>query len=245
MPVEAMLRSLLVVGLGRFATVALGLVALSHASASFTETVKSSAPLFTVAFSTLILQQRTTLYILTSLVPIVSGLALMSSTDLSFDNLGFAAAISANVIECAQNVFSKHLLQQGDFSPMTLQFYTSVAAIFVQSPIFVYRGIPAAPAQRTALLLLLNGFLFHCQSLCAYKVMDCLEPVSVSVLNALKRMLIIVASIWWFRNEMTVGSSAGCAMVILGGLLYNSAVRLPESADETRKEPLDLEKGVQ
>ena len=40
-----------------------------------------------------------------------------------------------------------------------------------------------------------------------------------------KRMLIIIASILWFRNPMTSGSVIGCVMVLLGGGLYNYASR--------------------
>ena len=43
--------------------------------------------------------------------------------------------------------------------------------------------------------------------------------------SKVKRMLIIIASILWFRNPMTSGSVIGCVMVLLGGGLYNYASR--------------------
>ena len=48
-------RHMMVVGGLRFATVLLGLVALNYVAVSFTETVKSSAPAFTVVISKLLL----------------------------------------------------------------------------------------------------------------------------------------------------------------------------------------------
>ena len=45
-----------------------------------------------------------------SLIPVMLGLALWSSNDLSFDVRGFAAALSTNVVECCQNVYSKMLI---------------------------------------------------------------------------------------------------------------------------------------
>ncbi len=48
-------RHMLVVGGLRFTTVLLGLVALQYVAVSFTETVKSSAPAFTVVISRILL----------------------------------------------------------------------------------------------------------------------------------------------------------------------------------------------
>ena len=50
-----MIRQMLVVGGMRFTTVLLGLVALQYVAVSFTETVKSSAPAFTVVISRILL----------------------------------------------------------------------------------------------------------------------------------------------------------------------------------------------
>merc|ERR1712023_187807 len=46
------------VGAMRFATVVLGLVSLKHIAASFTETIKASAPFFTVIIAYLMLGER-------------------------------------------------------------------------------------------------------------------------------------------------------------------------------------------
>ena len=53
-------RDMVLVGAMRGGTVLLGLLSLSHVAVSFTETIKSSAPFFTVIFSQLILGQKTT-----------------------------------------------------------------------------------------------------------------------------------------------------------------------------------------
>ena len=56
---RAFYRNLALVGFMRGLTVVLGLVSLKHVAASFTEAIKSSAPLFTVIFAFLILRVRT------------------------------------------------------------------------------------------------------------------------------------------------------------------------------------------
>ncbi len=80
-------------------TVLLGLVALNFVEVSFTETVKSSAPAFTVVISRLLIGEVTGLFVNLSLLPVMGGLALCSANELSFNFAGFLAAIGANVSE--------------------------------------------------------------------------------------------------------------------------------------------------
>ena len=44
-----------------------------------------------------------------ALIPVMGGLMICSATELSFDMIGFLAAVTNNVIDCVQNVFSKKL----------------------------------------------------------------------------------------------------------------------------------------
>ncbi|XP_039732817.1 solute carrier family 35 member E2B isoform X1 [Pteropus medius] len=134
------ITTMLFVGLMRFATVVLGLVSLKNVAVSFAETVKSSAPIFTVVLSRLILGEHTGLLVNLSLVPVMGGLALCTATEMSFNVLGFSAALSTNIMDCLQNVFSKKLLS-GDkykFSAVELQFYTSAAAVAMLLPAWVF-----------------------------------------------------------------------------------------------------------
>ena len=99
------LRQMCIVGVLRFGAVTLGLIALGRLAVSFTETVKSSAPFVTVVTSFFILGQRTTWMENASLVPVVLGLALCSYTEVSFNQIGFIAAMSTNCVDCVQNVY--------------------------------------------------------------------------------------------------------------------------------------------
>ena len=59
------------------------------------------------------------------------GLGLASASELSFNTIGFVAALLNNCVDCVQNVFSKKLLS-GRYGFVELQFYTSAAALVVQ-----------------------------------------------------------------------------------------------------------------
>jgi len=230
------------VGVMRFATVVLGLVSLKHIAASFTETVKASAPFFTVVIAYLMIGEKTSPKVMLSLIPVGGGLAMVSITELSFNVIGFAAAVATNVIECVQNVFSKRLLAV-DYTPTELQFYTSLTALVLQAPILVWQRsgdstspVPINPSNnssaiddagsfelthRTVALLWIDGVLYHLQSVVAYVVMSHLSPVTVSVINTLKRALLIWISVLVFGNTVTLWAKAGTVICLGGTLSYN------------------------
>ncbi|XP_050973737.1 solute carrier family 35 member E2A [Labeo rohita] len=231
------LMIMLFVGLMRFTTVVLGLVSLKNVAVSFAETVKSSAPIFTVIMSRLILGEYTGFWVNLSLVPVMAGLALCTATEISFNMLGFSAALSTNIMDCLQNVFSKKLLS-GDkykFSPPELQFYTSAAAIIMLIPAWIFlMDLPlTGKSEHTfrlshdiVLLLLFDGVLFHLQSVTAYALMGRISPVTFSVASTVKHALSIWLSIIVFSNPITLVSAAGTVMVFVGVLLYNKAKQM-------------------
>lgn len=218
----------------RFATVVLGLVSLKNVAVSFAETVKSSAPIFTVIMSRMILGEYTGLLVNLSLIPVMGGLALCTATEISFNILGFSAALSTNIMDCLQNVFSKKLLS-GDkyrFSAAELQFYTSAAAVamlvpawvfFMDLPVIGKSGRSFNYSQDVVVLLLLDGALFHLQSVTAYALMGKISPVTFSVASTAKHALSIWLSILIFGNRVTSLSAIGTILVTAGVLLYNRA----------------------
>ncbi|XP_018424179.1 PREDICTED: solute carrier family 35 member E2-like [Nanorana parkeri] len=228
------LMIMLFVGLMRFSTVVLGLVSLKNVAVSFAETVKSSAPIFTVIMSRLILGEYTGMVVNLSLLPVMGGLALCTASEISFNVLGFSAALSTNIMDCLQNVFSKKLLS-GDkykFSPPELQFYTSAAAVIMLIPTWIFVMDMPLIGQNVRkfsyswdiiVLLLMDGFLFHLQSVTAYALMGKISPVTFSVASTVKHALSIWLSIIVFGNRITSLSAIGTVLVIIGVMLYNKA----------------------
>jgi len=235
------------VGVMRFSTVVLGLVSLKYVAASFTETIKASAPFFTVIIAYLMLGERTNFLVVASLVPVAGGLVLVSSTELSFNIVGFSAAVATNIIECVQNVFSKRLLGS-EYTASQLQFYTSLTALVMQAPIFLLTEAGHShdhdlnhvveqrnatlvfldenvilPERNLVFLLWIDGVLYHVQSVIAYVVMSYLSPVTVSVVNTLKRALIICISIQVFGNRVNLLTQLGTGICLFGVLCYNWA----------------------
>ncbi|XP_067946073.1 solute carrier family 35 member E2A-like [Watersipora subatra] len=227
--------NMLLLGTMRFMTVALGLVALKYVTVSFTETVKSSAPVFTVLVAWLVLSESTPLLVLLSLLPIMFGLALTSAYDLSFHIVGFLAALTNNVADCVQNVYSKYLFNSLDYAvhPVELQFYTSLTSFLLQVPVSLFlldmSQIRADLNTWLSVYLLINGLFFHLQSFTAYSLMAHISPVTHSVCNTVKRALLIWLSILIFNDPITFLSGLGMLLVSFGVLLYNQARHYTEN----------------
>uniref|UniRef100_A0A915KKD6 Sugar phosphate transporter domain-containing protein n=1 Tax=Romanomermis culicivorax TaxID=13658 RepID=A0A915KKD6_ROMCU len=214
----------------RFSTVVLGLFALKYISVSFTETVKSTAPLFTVVIAYFLLDEKCGVYVISSLIPVMGGLALCSAYELSFNTMGFLAAIATNLMDCLQNVFSKLLISNSEhrYTPAELQFYTSVASIFVQIPATYFvidytHALRDIKQSKMNAALLINSICFHLQSITAYSLMGYISPITHSVANTTKRAILIWLSVIIFGNDVTFWSAAGTALVLVGVLLYNKA----------------------
>jgi len=222
-------KTILILGWLRCGAIICSVIALKYVAVSFSETVKSSAPLFTAITAYLVIGEYSGLYVNLSLVPIMFGLAISTSTELSFNVTGFTAAIVNNILDCIQNVFSKKLLSGEDhrFSPLELQFYTSVAASVVQMPFwFFFLDIHEKLYQinqYTATMLFVNGVVFYSQSLLAYLLMSYISPVTFSVSNTVKRACLIWFSVIVFNNKVSAMSAFGTVLVVCGVFLYQRA----------------------
>ena len=85
-----------------------------------------------------------------SLLPVMGGLAICSANELSFNMMGFIAALATNISECGQNVYSKMLIS-GDafkYTPAEMQFYTSAASLVVALPVKTWTMYVAEDAAR-------------------------------------------------------------------------------------------------
>ncbi|CAB4012993.1 solute carrier family 35 member E2-like [Paramuricea clavata] len=234
------IRNMSILGILRFGTVVCSLISLKHVAVSFTETVKASAPLFTVILSFLILREKVGLLVMFSLIPVMAGLSLCSANEISFNVIGFVAAISNNIMDCIQNVFSKKLLSgESSYSPPELQFYTGTAALLLQIPYWIYtidfQESFTKPDYFYIGILMLDSFSFYLQSVTAYGLMALISPITFSVANTVKRTLLIWLSVVVFANHVTWLSGLGTMIVTLGVVMYQRAKQV-EAADKHKQQ---------
>lgn len=236
-------------------------MSLGKVSVAFTHTVKSTEPFFSVALTPSILGDVPTWGILGSLFPIVAGVVLASATDVSFNWIGFFAAVGSNLAMQSRNVLSKKLMDSGigtegrvdkdgevvevskeeeetlnSLDNVNLFSMMSILAFFLLVPVcFFWEGIPlvgatVAPAvtgmstQRLYKMLFIGGLCRCVDVLSSYMILRRVSPVTHSVGNCVKRAVVIVVSIFFFKTRMTALSIAGTCLALFGVLLYSLVV---------------------
>lgn len=114
----------------------------------------------------------------------MSGLALCTCYELNFTLIGFLASLMTNLSECFQNVYSKKLISVDKYEPQEIQYFTSLASIFVQIIVILlfvdlrlfWQFINSD--SNFLIAYLLDGISFHLQSLTEYYLLTQISSVT-------------------------------------------------------------------
>lgn len=210
-------------------------VSFSKVAVSFTHVIKSSEPVFSVVFSSF-LGDTYPLKVWLSILPIVLGCSLAVVTEVSFNLQGLWGALISNVGFVLRNIYSKKSLQSfkevdglnlyGWISIISL-FYLFPVAVFVEGSQWVpgyHKAIAAAGKASTFYIwVLLSGVFYHLYNQSSYQALDDISPLTFSVGNTMKRVVVIVSTVLVFRNPVRSLNALGSAIAILGTFLYSQA----------------------
>ncbi|KAL6994362.1 holo-[acyl-carrier-protein] synthase [Sarracenia purpurea var. burkii] len=151
-------------------------ISLRRVAVSFTHTIKAMEPFFTVVLSVLFLGERPSPWVVSSLLPIVGGVALASFTEVSFNWIGFSSAMASNLTNQSRNVLSKKLMVNKEealdnislFSIMTIISFGLLVPIAILvdgvkfSPSYLqFAATQGLNVRELCLRSLLTGFCFH------------------------------------------------------------------------------------
>ncbi|KAK1566520.1 hypothetical protein Q3G72_001034 [Acer saccharum] len=213
-------------------------VSIGMVNVSFTQTIKAMEPFFTVLLAAIFLSERPSLWVVSSLVPIVGGVALASLTEASFNWTGFISAMASNLTNQSRNVLSKKFMVRKEdtldninlFSVITIISFILLvpAAIFIEGLKFTPRHLQSAASQglnirELCVRSLMAGFCFHSYQQVSYMILQKVSPVTHSVGNCVKRVVVIVSSIIFFRTPVTPISCLGTTVALAGVFLYSRA----------------------
>ncbi|KAJ1268294.1 hypothetical protein BS78_07G124000 [Paspalum vaginatum] len=213
-------------------------MSLGKVAVSFTHTIKAMEPFFSVLLSAVFLGELPTVWVVLSLLPIVGGVALASLTEASFNWAGFWSAMASNVTFQSRNVLSKKLMVKKEESLDNINLFSiiTVMSLFLLAPVaFFTEGIKITPTFLEASGLnvkqvltrsVLAALCFHAYQQVSYMILARVSPVTHSVGNCVKRVVVIVTSVLFFRTPVSPINSLGTAVALAGVFLYSQLKRL-------------------
>ncbi|EOY10347.1 Nucleotide/sugar transporter family protein [Theobroma cacao] len=222
-------------------------VSFSKVAVSFTHVIKSSEPVFSVVFSSF-LGDTYPLKVWLSIVPIVLGCSLAAITEVSFNFQGLWGALISNVGFVLRNIYSKKSLQNfKEVNGLNLYGWISIISLLYLFPVAVivegsqwvqgyHKAIETVGKASTFYIwVLLSGIFYHLYNQSSYQALDEISPLTFSVGNTMKRVVVIVSTVLVFRNPVRPLNALGSGIAILGTFLYSQATAKKKSAGGEKK----------
>jgi len=155
---------------------------------------------------------------------------------VSFNVQGLWGALISNVGFVLRNIYSKKSLQNfKEVDGLNLYGWITIVsflylfpvAIFVEGSQWIpgyYKALEAIGKPSTFYIwVLLSGVFYHLYNQSSYQALDEISPLTFSVGNTMKRVVVIVSTVLVFRNPVRPLNALGSAIAILGTFLYSQA----------------------
>ncbi|THG03983.1 hypothetical protein TEA_025132 [Camellia sinensis var. sinensis] len=213
-------------------------MSLGKVAVSFTHTIKAMEPFFSVVLSAMFLGEIPTLWVVASLLPIVGGVGLASMTEASFNWPGFWSAMASNLTNQSRNVLSKKFMvkKEESLDNITLFSIITIMSFFLLTPFTLFmEGVKVTPAylqsaglnvRQVYIRSLLAALCFHAYQQVSYMILQRVSPVTHSVGNCVKRVVVIVTSVLFFRTPVSPINSMGTGVALAGVFLYSRVKRI-------------------
>ncbi|KAH7851122.1 hypothetical protein Vadar_007553 [Vaccinium darrowii] len=220
-------------------------ISLGKVAVSFTHTIKAMEPFFTVVLSALFIGEWPSLWVVLSLFPIVGGVALASFTEASFNWIGFSSAMASNLTNQSRNVLSKKFMVNKEEALDNINLFsiiTIISFVLLAPVAILMEGVKFSPSylqfaasqglnvRELCVRSLLAGFCFHTYQQVSYSILQMVSPVTHSVGNCVKRVVVIVSSVIFFQTPVSPINSLGTAVALVGVFLYSRAKRIKPKA---------------
>ncbi|KAM4069883.1 hypothetical protein ACB094_12G123600 [Castanea mollissima] len=208
--------------------IVLGNVSLRYIPVSFMQTIKSFTPATTVVLQWLVWRKYFDWRIWASLVPIVGGILLTSVTELSFNMLGFCAALFGCLATSTKTILAESLLHGYKFDSINTVYYMApFATMILAVPAMLLEGNGVLEWLHTheslgssLIIIFSSGVLAFCLNFSIFYVIHSTTAVTFNVAGNLKVAVAVLISWLIFRNPISGLNAVGCAVTLVGCTFY-------------------------
>ena len=214
-------------------------VSFSKMSVSFTHVIKAAEPVLSVILSWPLMGEVYSLPVYLSLLPIVLGCSLSAMKEVSFNMVGLQGAMISNVGMVLRNIYSKKSLDnykddKFELDGINMYGLLSIVALIGLAPVaFAVEGAQWSAGYATAIakvgeakflqMLAAGGLFYHLYNQVSFQALEGIDPTTFSVGNTMKRVVVVVASVMFFKNPVSPLNWVGSALAILGTFWYSHA----------------------
>ena len=206
-------------------------ISILHIPLSYSHTVKATMPVFTVLLSKLIFNESHSAGVYLTLVPIVGGVLMATVSDIVIDMIGVLNALISTGAFTLQNMYSKKTMKEIDIHQLQLLEHITLIALLIFLPVwavvdgrvFLF-GVPEFEYGNLYHILTLLASTSFCnvgQNIFAFCVISNVSPLSYSIANVSKRIVIISGSLLFFKDPVTPTTVVGMSIAIGGVFIYN------------------------
>jgi len=228
-----------------------GNVAFGAGALGFAHVLKSMEPAFTALFSGLYTGKWQNPIVYATLVPVMGGVAYASASELDFNLLQFVSAMVSNIGFSLRAVIGKDIMSSWNRQatkmdgPNTLRVL-QIGAVAVTVPFVLavegwrallpwthpnwkaavnkldHAGVMITPGY-LYWQLFISGMAFQLYYEASFLALDAVSPVTQSIGNNIKRIIILVSSVIVFGQKMNTQSIIGSSVAISGVFIYSLA----------------------
>lgn len=214
-------------------------VSFSKMAVSFTHIIKAGEPVLSVILSAPLLGEIYSLPVYLSLIPIVAGCSLSAMKEVSMNMTGLNMAMLSNVGMVLRNIYSKKSLdnyteKKFELDGINMYGLLCIVAMIMLAPVaYTVEGSQWAAGYAAACakvgttkfiqMLAAGGLFYHLYNQVSFQALEGINPTTFSVGNTMKRVVVVVSSVMFFKNPVSPLNWLGSALAIMGTLWYSQA----------------------
>lgn len=195
-----------------------------YVSMALAHTAKASEPIFNVIVCAIAFKEYHSSQVYLTLLPISIGIALASISDFTYNHTGFFIAIVSALMKVLQNIYTKRLFDTGKWTFWEIHLYCGAASLLLMAPVLYVESVTFSGSPFSHLpifALFFDSILQWLSSVSAYVVLSLVSSLTATIVNVMKRLVMIVSGDLFDGISMSPFNGLGVFLAMLGVLSYN------------------------